>query len=105
MEYDTNQPTQGNFMDNPLHSVRQGIENQIGQAIDHYASQVPGGERYSPEAKKAVSGILDGLQQQLENEAASRLGGLGGGMFGGNGNMPASQGNLPPAQGDNGSLL
>lgn len=28
-----------------------------------------------PEAKKAVSQVLDSLQRQLENEAASRLGG------------------------------
>ena len=68
----------------PLHMVRQQVENSIYSAIDHYSNQVPGGTRFSPEAKQAVAGILDNLQRQLENEAQNRLGNMGGGLFGGN---------------------
>lgn len=80
--------SQEGLLNGPLNGVRQDIENQMGQLIDHYASHVPGGERFTPEAKKAMAGVLDGLQQQLENEAASRLGNFGG-AFGNQGNAPA----------------
>ena len=76
------QTAQGGVLSAPLGAVRQQIENQIGQAIDHYAGHVPGGDKYTPEAKRAVSTILDGLQGQLEREAASRLGSMGGNLFG-----------------------
>lgn len=68
----------------PLHAVRQRIQDQINSAVDHYAGQIPGGDRFSPEAKQAISGVLDGLQQRLENEAQNRLGNAAGGLFGGN---------------------
>ena len=74
---------QGGIIDSGLGAVRRQIENQIGQAIDHYAGHVPGGTRFTPEAKQAVSGILDGLQSQLEAEAARQVGSLGGGRLGG----------------------
>jgi hypothetical protein len=76
------QSAQGGVLSGPLGAVRQQIENQIGQAIDHYAGHVPGGDKYTPEAKRAVSSILDGLQSQLEREASSRLGNIGGNLFG-----------------------
>jgi hypothetical protein len=77
----TNQgnPQTDGFIDNSLHGARQQLEGHIGQVIDQYAGRVPGGERFTPEAKQAVAGILDGLQKQLEAQAANRLGGLGGG--------------------------
>jgi hypothetical protein len=81
----------GGLVGGALGNVRQMVENQIYQAIDHYGSQVPGGERFTPEAKNAVAGILDNLQQQLEAQAASRMGGLGGGLFGESGNQSGSQ--------------
>lgn len=80
----------GGLLGGALGDVRQAVENQIYQAIDHYGSQVPGGEHFTPEAKNAVSGILDNLQRQLEGQAANRmggLGGLGGGLFGEGGNQ------------------
>ncbi len=79
---------QNGLVGNVLGGVRQQIENQIGQSIDHYAGQVPGGERFTPEAKRAISNVLDGLQQQLENEASNRLGGLGGNLP----SLPSSSG-------------
>ncbi|MBA2682481.1 MAG: hypothetical protein H0U76_29325 [Ktedonobacteraceae bacterium] len=110
----TNQgnPQTDGFVDDTLHGARQQLEGHIGQVIDQYAGRVPGGEHFTPEAKQAVSGILDGLQRQLEAQAASRLGGLGqggtsqGGMIGqggsgqggspttGNGNQQSNQGSL-----------
>jgi hypothetical protein len=77
-----------------LGDVRQAVENQIYQAIDHYGSQVPGGEHFTPEAKNAVSGILDNLQRQLEAQAANRMGNLGGSLLGEGGNQSRSGGQL-----------
>ena len=77
----------GGLLGGPLNGVRQAVENQIYQAIDHYGSQVPGGHQFTPEAKNAVSGILDNLQRQLEAQAANRMGGLGGSLFGEGGNQ------------------
>ncbi len=89
----TGQPNEGGgLLGGPLHMVRQDIEAQISGLIDHYANQVPGGHRFSPEAKQAVSGALDNLQRQLESEAANRLGGgIGGTLFGENQGNQGSQ--------------
>ncbi len=84
----------GGILDRPLGAVRQQIEDQIGQAIDHYAGHVPGGDKYSPEAKRAIAGVLDGLQGQLENEAANQMGGIGKSLFGEGGNQSNNQGGL-----------
>lgn len=70
-------PQTDGFVDNSLSGVRQQLEGHIGQVIDQYAARVPGGDRFTPEAKQAISGVLDGLQKQLEAEAANRLGGMG----------------------------
>lgn len=86
------QPGQGGLLGGALGNVRQAIEGQIGQAIDHYASHVPGGEKYTPQAKQAISSIIDGLQRQLENEASSRMGGFGSTVFGNNPGNQGSQG-------------
>jgi len=61
-----------------LDAAKQMANQQIGQAIDQYASKIPGGQQLSQPAKEAVSGILD----QMEKAASSRLGDIGG-MFGG----------------------
>ena len=89
-------PQPDGFVDNTLHGARQQLEGHIGQVIDQYAARVPGGERFTPEAKQAVSGVLDSLQRQLEAEAANRLGGLGnsGNPAPGNGNQQSGQGSL-----------
>ena len=81
----------GGMLGGALGNVRQAVENQIYQAIDHYGSQVPGGEHFTPEAKNAVAGILDNLQRQLESQAANRMGSFGGGLFGEGGNQSGGQ--------------
>ncbi len=63
-----------------LRGPRDMAENQIDQAIDQYANKIPGGSGLTPQAKEAAHNILDGLEKDGEN----RLGGLGGGLFGGN---------------------
>src|SRR5215469_5892929 len=68
----------GGLLGNPLSSVRQDIESQMGGLIDQYA-------------KQALSGVLDNLQRQLENEAANRLGGMDGSLFGENQGNQGSQ--------------
>ncbi|GCE07047.1 hypothetical protein [Dictyobacter aurantiacus] len=99
-------PQQEGFIDDTLHSARQQLENHIGDVIDQYAGRVPGGERFTPEAKQAVSGILDGLQKQLESQAASRMGGLGGTFGGGNSAPTGGNGNSinDPQSGQDGLL-
>ena len=89
-------PQTDGFIDDSLHGARQQLEGHIGDVIDQYAGRVPGGERFTPQAKQAVSGILDGLQKQLEAEAANRMGGLGnpGSPATGNGNQSSDQGGL-----------
>jgi hypothetical protein len=82
---------QGGVLSGPVHMVRQDVQNQMNGLIDHLAGQVPGGHMFAPEAKQAVAGILDGLQRQLESQAESRLGGMGGQLFG--------EQNTPPNQG------
>jgi hypothetical protein len=73
---------QGGLGGAPVHAVRQNIENQINGLIDHLAGQVPGGHMFAPEAKQAMSGVLDGLQAQLESQVQARAGGLLGGNQG-----------------------
>ncbi|GCE28649.1 hypothetical protein KDA_41330 [Dictyobacter alpinus] len=91
----TNQgnPQQQGFVEDSLHGARQQLEGHIGDVIDQYAGRVPGGDRFTPEAKKAVGGILDGLQKQLEAEANNRLGG------GGTSTPATGTGNQQPDQG------
>ncbi len=61
-----------------LAAAKQMANQQIGQAIDQFASKIPGGQQLAQPAKEAVSGILD----QMEKAASGRLGDIGG-MFGG----------------------
>ncbi|HZS79228.1 MAG TPA: hypothetical protein VFA41_21630 [Ktedonobacteraceae bacterium] len=80
----------GGLLGGALNGVRGDVQNQINQAIDHFASQIPGGEQHSEFAKNAVNGVLDELQRRLESQAASSMGGFGGSLFG---NNPGSTGN------------
>ena len=73
---------QGGVLSGPVHMVRQDVQNQMNGLIDHLSGQVPGGHLFAPEAKQAMAGILDSLQRQLESQAESRLGGMGGQLFG-----------------------
>jgi hypothetical protein len=59
--------------------VRRMAGDQVNQGIDNIANKVPGGERYSQQAKDAASGAMD----NLENEAEKR----GRDMFGGDQNQ------------------
>jgi hypothetical protein len=70
----------------PLDALRRQVESQIHQAIDQYASRLPGGSMVAGTAKQAVSGVLDNLERQADNAIDQRLGNLPGvgGMFGGN---------------------
>ena len=80
------QQQESHLLDEP----RRMAEQQIDQAIDQFASKVPGGSQFTPQAKEAASGILDNLENALEKEAEKRieglpgnLGGMLGGLFGG----------------------
>jgi len=83
---------QGGLLGAPVHAVRQDVEGQMNGLIDHLAGQVPDGHMFAPEAKQAMAGLLDNLQRQLESQAESRLGSMGGGLFGGNQGNQGNQG-------------
>ncbi|GCE22680.1 hypothetical protein [Dictyobacter kobayashii] len=66
-------------------AAREAAEQKIDQAIDQFASKIPGAEQYVGHAKEAASGVLN----NLEKEAEGRLGGIVnsasgilGGLFG-----------------------
>ncbi|GHO83717.1 hypothetical protein [Dictyobacter formicarum] len=72
---------------NPEHlqAARDTAEQKIRQAIDQYASKIPGGEQFASQAKEAAAGVLN----TLERGAGNRLGGVVnsasgflGGLFG-----------------------
>ena len=87
-------PGQGGLLGGPVHMVRQDVESQMNGLIDHLAGQVPGGHTFAPEAKQAMAGILNDLQRQLESQAESRLGGMGGKLFGDQNNAANQGGQL-----------
>ncbi len=72
----------GEFLRGSLQGTRQQLNGVIDQAVDRFAGLVPGGERYTPQAKQAISSALDKLQQQLEQQATSEAGQLGEHMQG-----------------------
>lgn len=65
-----------------LGGAKQQAEDQINNAIDEFASKVPGGDQFSQQAKDAAAGGLDNIEQQAEGKLGD-LPGIGG-MFGGN---------------------
>ena len=77
-----NQNQQGNQgQQGTLGGARQMAENQINQAIDQYGNKIPGGSKFTQQAKDAADGALNNLEQDAEK----RMGNLGG-LFGGNQN-------------------
>ena len=68
-----------------LDGARHAAQEQADKAIDQFAGKVPGGTQFSQQAKDAVGGILENLEQQGEN----RL----GGMMSGQGQPGAAQHN------------
>ncbi len=65
-----------NFLSGSLQGARQQIDGLVNQAIDRFAGLVPGGEQYSTQAKQTISGALDTLQQQLEQQVANQANNL-----------------------------
>lgn len=51
------------------------VNNQIDQGIDQLGNKIPGGSRYTQQAKDAAHGIVGNLEQAVEN----RLRNMGGG--------------------------
>ncbi|HEX4203122.1 MAG TPA: hypothetical protein VHZ51_02770 [Ktedonobacteraceae bacterium] len=67
----------GGVSGDTVKAARGQVDGVINQAIDRLAGTVPGGEQYASQAKQAISGALNNLQQQLENEVSRRMGGGG----------------------------
>jgi hypothetical protein len=58
-----------------LAAAKQMANQQIDQAIDQFASKIPGGQQLAQPAKEACSGILD----KMEKAAISQMSGKPGG--------------------------
>ncbi|MFI5272973.1 MAG: hypothetical protein ACHQ4H_08085 [Ktedonobacterales bacterium] len=76
----------------PLGGVEQQAEQQAEQhvdsVIDELASKIPGGNRFSQQAKQKANEEVVNLAHEAENQGSRRLGGLGdklGGLLGGGG--------------------
>jgi len=68
-----------------MDSLKQQAEQKIDETIDQFAQKVPGGTQFSQQAKDAMSGVLDNLEKQAEEQGGNILGNLGntiGGIFG-----------------------
>ena len=68
-----------------VEQLKHQAEQKIDETIDQFAQKVPGGTQYSQQAKDAMSGVLDNLEKEAEQQGGNILGNLGnsiGGMFG-----------------------
>lgn len=77
-------------------AARETAEHKINQAIEQYASKIPGGEQFVGQAKEAASNVLN----TLEKEAGNRLGGIvsgAGGILGGLFGKRKKEDELPPS--------
>lgn len=57
-----------------LSGARQAAGQQVNQAIDQFATKLPGGEQYKQQAKDAADGVL----RNLEKEGENCINGMGG---------------------------
>ncbi len=68
-----------------MDGLKHQAEQKIDETIDQFAQKIPGGTNFSKQAKDAMGGILDNLEQEAEAQGGNILGNLGnsiGGMFG-----------------------
>ncbi len=65
--------------------LKNQAEQKIDETIDQLAQKIPGGTQFSGQAKEAMSGVLDNLEKQAEEQGGNILSNLGnsiGGIFG-----------------------
>lgn len=68
-----------------MDALKHTAEQKIDETIDQFAQKVPGGTQFSQQAKDAMSGVLDNLEKEAEQQGGNILGNLGntiGGIFG-----------------------
>ena len=68
-----------------MDALKNQAEQKIDETIDQFAQKVPGGTQFSQQAKDAMSGVLDNLEKQAEEQGGNILGNIGnsiGGIFG-----------------------
>ena len=66
-------------------ALKHQAEQKIDETIDQYAQKIPGGTQFSQQAKDAMSGVLDNLEKEAEEQGGNILGNIGnsiGGIFG-----------------------
>ncbi len=68
-----------------MDALKNQAEQKIDETIDQFAQKIPGGTQFSGQAKEAMSGVLDNLEKQAEEQGGNILGNIGnsiGGIFG-----------------------
>lgn len=63
----------------PLGEARRMGEQQVDQGIDSLGNKIPGGERFTGQAKDMASKGMDDLENEAEKRGRDMLGGMGGG--------------------------
>jgi hypothetical protein len=70
----------GNQQDTgPFGEARRAAEQQVDQGIDNLGNKIPGGERFTGQAKDMASKGMDEMENEAEKRGRDMLGGMGGG--------------------------
>jgi hypothetical protein len=59
--------------------AQRAAEQQVDQGIDNLGNKIPGGERFTGQAKDMASKGMDDLENEAEKRGQDMLGGMGGG--------------------------
>jgi hypothetical protein len=76
MQQDQTQQQQGGGL---FGDARRAAEQQVDQGIDNLGNKIPGGERFTGQAKDMASKGMDELENEAERRGRDMLGGMGGG--------------------------
>jgi hypothetical protein len=63
----------------PFDEARGAAEQQVDQGIDSLGNKIPGGERFTGQAKDLASKGMDEMENEAEKRGKDMLGGMGGG--------------------------
>lgn len=63
----------------PFDEARRAAEQQVDQGIDSLGNKIPGGERFTGQARDMASKGMDEMENEAEKRGKDMLGGMGGG--------------------------
>lgn len=76
-----------------LDAIRKTVEDRVLAAVDGVLENIPNGQQYKDQFRQAIDGAMNDLQQQARSQVGS-IGGLMGNVSGMMGHKP-EQGNPP----------